>query len=56
MHNTKGQYMKESNILAGNAENISLRREIWINTKDQYMKKSNILAGNATNNFLRREV
>ena len=52
--NTKGQYMKESNILAVNAANNFFRREIWMSIKGQYMKESNILAANAANNFLRK--
>ena len=34
--NTKGQYMKETNTLAGNN---SLRKEILLNTKGKYMKE-----------------
>ena len=49
---TKGQYIRGSNILAGNAVNNFLRREVWMSTKGQYMKESNILAGNVTSNFL----
>ena len=48
--------MKESNILAGNVVNNSLRREMWLNTKGEYMKESSFLAGNVTNNFLRRNI
>ena len=32
-----GEYMKESNIIAGNAANISLKKEVWMNTKEEYM-------------------
>ena len=32
-----GEYMKESNIVVGNAGNISLRKEVWMNTKEEYM-------------------
>ena len=46
--NTKGQYMKESNILVGNAAYNSLRMEVLQDTKEQSMKESNSLAGNAT--------
>ena len=38
--------MTESNILAGNAANISLIREVWINTIGQYLKESNTLTVN----------
>ena len=31
--NTKGQYMKESNILAGNATNNFLKQCKWMNTR-----------------------
>ena len=48
--------MKESNILAANAANISLRREIWIDTEGQFMKESNTLADNVANISLRREI
>ena len=48
--------MKESNILAENAANKFLRREIWMNTNGQYMKESNILADNVENNFLVRNM
>ena len=33
--------MRESNILADNVENISLRRELCLNTKGEYMKEYN---------------
>ena len=50
--NIKGQYMRESNILAENATMKLPQRQIWLNTKGEYMKESNILAGNVVNNFL----
>ena len=40
---TKGQYMKESNILAGNATIKQHRKEILPDIKGQYMKESNPL-------------
>ena len=43
--NTKGQYMKESNTLAGNAGNNLLKRVILVNTKRQYIKVSNNVVG-----------
>ena len=46
---TKGQYMRESNILSDNATIKLLQRSILLNTKGQYMKESDIRAGNATN-------
>ena len=54
--NTKGECMKESNTLVGNAANNYLTREFLLNTKGQYMKDSNTLVGNAANNFLGGEV
>ena len=45
---TKGQYMKESNILVSNAAIEQHQKEILLNTKEQYMKDSNIPVGNAT--------
>ena len=48
--------MKESNILVGNAANISVRADTLLNTKGQYMTVSNILVGNAAYNSLIREV
>ena len=48
LHELKGQYMKESNILVGNATIKQHRRGILLNTKGLYMKESNILATNAT--------
>ena len=49
--NTKGQYMKESNTLAGNAIIKQLQRKVLPNTKGQYIKESNTLAGNVENNL-----
>ena len=46
--NIKGQYMKESNMLAGNATIKLHQKEILLDTKGQYMKEPNILVGNAT--------
>ena len=51
MLNTKGQYMKKSNIIADNATIKLLQREVLLNTKGQYMKESNFLVGNVDNNF-----
>ena len=48
--------MKESNNLAANAGNNSLKREILLNTKGKYMKESNTLAGNAAKNSLKRDI
>ena len=48
--------MKESNRLADNATNISLRRDIWQNIKEEYMKESNTLVGNVANISLGRKV
>ena len=45
---TKGQYMKESDTLAGNAIIKQQQRDILLNTKGQCMKESCILAANAT--------
>ena len=45
---TKRQYMRESNIRAGNATIKQLQREVLIDTKGEYMKESNILARYAT--------
>ena len=42
--------MKESNTLADNVANNSLKRVILQNTEDQFMKESNILADNEANN------
>ena len=47
MLDTKGQYMKEVNILVGNVTIKQHQKEILLNTKGQYMTESNILAGNA---------
>ena len=41
--------MKESNTLAGNAANTSLRRKVWLHTEEECMKESNALTGNAAN-------
>ena len=48
MLGTKGQYMKESNTLAGNVIRYLQPRLVLLSTKGQYMKESNTLAGNAT--------
>ena len=45
---TQGKYMKESNILAGNATINQQQGNILLNTKEQFMKKLNTLAGNVT--------
>ena len=45
MLNTNGQYMKESNILVGNATIKQHPKEIWINTKYEYMRKSKFPCG-----------
>ena len=37
--NIKGQYMKESNTLAGNAIIKQQQKEILLNTKEKYMKE-----------------
>ena len=50
LFDTKGQYMKESNILVGNAIIKQLQREVLLNTKGQYMKLSNPLVSSAGNN------
>ena len=52
----KGQYMKESNILAGNVAKNFPRRDILLNIKGQYTKESNTLVGNVLKNFLQRTV
>ena len=39
--------MKESNTLADNVANNSLRREIWQHIEKEYIKESNTLAVNA---------
>ena len=49
--NTNGQYMMESNTLAGNATIKQLQRDILLNTKGQSMKESNTLANNVAKNF-----
>ena len=48
--NIKGQYMRDSDTLAGNADNNFLERIVLLNTKGKYMKESNTPAGNATIN------
>ena len=48
MFSTKGQYMEESNILAGNVTIKQLQRVVLLDTKGQYMKELNTLAGYAT--------
>ena len=48
--NIKGQYMRESNILAGNATIKQQQREVLQRTKKQYMKELNTLANSAGNN------
>ena len=47
MQNIKAQYMKDSNILAGNATIKQNKTEILLNTRGQYQKESNILVSNA---------
>ena len=54
--NTKGQYMKESNILVDNATIKQHQKEVLIDTKGQYMKESNTLADNAGNISLQGEI
>ena len=56
MLNTKGQYMKDSNILAGNAPIKQLQNLVLLNIKEQYMKESNTLANNAAIKHLQREI
>ena len=51
---TQGKYMKESNILAGNATINQQQGNILLNTKEQFMKKLNTLAGNVTIKQLQR--
>ena len=46
--NTKGQYMKESNILEANATIKQQQKELLLNTKGLYMKESNIVVDNVT--------
>ena len=48
--------MKESNILAVNANIEQLQRAVSLNTTGQYMKESNTLAVNAANISLRKEI
>ena len=54
--NIKGQYMKESNTLAGNVANNFLIRDMLLNIKGWHMKESNTLVGNVIKNFLQRRV
>ena len=50
--NTKGEYMKESNTLAGNAPIKQVQRDILMNIKGQSMKELNTLVYSAeTINF-----
>ena len=56
MLNIKGQFIKESNTLAGNVANNFLKRELLLSTKGQYMKESNTLPGNMVNNSLREGI
>ena len=46
--------MKDSSILAGNADNNFLIEGLLLSTKRQSMKESNMLADNATNYLLER--
>ena len=55
LFNIKGQYMRESNILAENATIKLPQRQIWLDTEEEYMKESNIPAGNTENSFQERE-
>ena len=55
MLNTKGQYMKESNTLAGNATIKLLRGEILLDTKGQYMKELNTLVDSGEKNLLENQ-
>ena len=48
--------MKESNILAVNANIEQLQRAVSLNTTGQYMKESDTLADNAANISLRKEI
>ena len=52
----KGQYLKESNILASISTIKQQQKEVLLNTKGQYMKESNILADNATIKQQQKEV
>ena len=52
----KKEYMKESNILAGNANIEQLQGVILLYITGEYMKGSNTLADNVANNSLTREV
>ena len=53
---TKGKYMKESNTLVGNVENISHQKEMFPNIIREYMKESNIHVGNVEDNSHRKEM
>ena len=46
--NTKEEFMKESNTLAGNATIKPLQSQVSLCTKGQHMKESNTIVGNAT--------
>ena len=48
--------MRESNILAGNANIEQLQGVILLYITGEYMKESNTLADNVVNNSLTREV
>ena len=54
--NTKGQYMKESNLLAIYANIKQLKGEVLLNIKGKYMKESDTLAGNAAKISQRRKL
>ena len=54
--NTKGEYMKESNIFASNVTKHLLRKEVWLNTKGLYMKELNTLAEIVSIKQLQRKV
>ena len=54
--NTKGQYMKKSNINANNSIIKQDQKEALPNTKEQYMKESNIHADNATIKQQQKEI
>ena len=54
---TKGQYMRESNILAGYATmKQQLQREILCGFKVHYIKESNNHSGNATVKQIQQEI
>ena len=54
--NTKGQYMKESNILVSNATIKQYQKKVLLNTKAQYMKESNSPPGSATIKQQQKEI